>query len=55
VRTPPTSFELMGSHQGYVELDRNMFKITLKPFEPIGVKLFFLNRFFLKTSLMVRA
>lgn len=38
---PPASFELMGGDRGRVKLDRNAFKITIKPFEPIGVKLVF--------------
>ncbi|MBO3754512.1 MAG: hypothetical protein FGF53_06540, partial [Candidatus Brockarchaeota archaeon] len=38
---PPASFEPMGSDLGRVKLDRNAFKITIKPFEPIGVKLVF--------------
>lgn len=38
---PPASFELIGSHQGHVKLDRDTFKIILKPFKPIGVKLVF--------------
>jgi hypothetical protein len=40
-RSPPSSFKLVGGQEGLVKPEGGVFKITLKPFEPIGVKLAF--------------